>query len=138
MILLRHRLGALQRWVRDCDAASQSDGSFGDTIVLRTLDAILRTTLTPATVNPAAEAMDEVPEFKDEGPVRRMPEYVLREGSGSDLFAEVQSGVLPRASTFLHTLGLDVDLVRLFSLQSLPKRLPFPLLIDFVSLGRPL
>ncbi|GAA5944826.1 hypothetical protein JCM3775_007320 [Rhodotorula graminis] len=38
------KLGALQRWVRDCDAASRSDGSFGDDMVLRVLDAVLRCT----------------------------------------------------------------------------------------------
>ncbi|KAJ3021539.1 hypothetical protein HKX48_008301 [Thoreauomyces humboldtii] len=37
-------LGALQRWVRDCDAVSSTDGGLdGDPEVLRVLDAILRT-----------------------------------------------------------------------------------------------
>ncbi|KAK9721878.1 hypothetical protein K7432_003107 [Basidiobolus ranarum] len=38
------KLGALQRWVRDCDAASAKEGgTFGDVHVLRVLDSILRT-----------------------------------------------------------------------------------------------
>eukprot|EP00026_Physarum_polycephalum_P003382 Phypoly_transcript_03393.p1 GENE.Phypoly_transcript_03393~~Phypoly_transcript_03393.p1 ORF type:complete len:466 (-),score=86.12 Phypoly_transcript_03393:1075-2361(-) len=36
-------LGALQRWVRDCDAASARDGAYGNPVVLRVLDSILRT-----------------------------------------------------------------------------------------------
>ncbi|KAF9577041.1 hypothetical protein BGW38_008009, partial [Lunasporangiospora selenospora] len=37
------KLGALQRWVRDCDAASAKSGAFGDPVVLRVLDSMLRT-----------------------------------------------------------------------------------------------
>ncbi|KAG2187420.1 hypothetical protein INT44_005108 [Umbelopsis vinacea] len=37
------KLGALQRWVRDCDAASLRDGSHGDPQIFRVLDSILRT-----------------------------------------------------------------------------------------------
>ncbi|KAF9337693.1 hypothetical protein BG006_003329 [Podila minutissima] len=37
------KLGALQRWVRDCDAASAKNGAFGDPVVLRVLDSMLRT-----------------------------------------------------------------------------------------------
>lgn len=37
------KLGALQRWVRDCDAASADDGSRTSSEVYRTLDYILRT-----------------------------------------------------------------------------------------------
>ncbi|KZP05214.1 hypothetical protein FIBSPDRAFT_766202, partial [Athelia psychrophila] len=39
----RPKLGALQRWTRDCDAASTADGSEGDREVLGVLDAIMRT-----------------------------------------------------------------------------------------------
>jgi hypothetical protein len=39
----RPRLGALQRWTRECDAASTADGSDGDWEVLSVLDAIMRT-----------------------------------------------------------------------------------------------
>lgn len=45
-------LGALQRWVRNCDAASGKDGEYGDPVVLRTLDSILRTA-DPSLVAPA-------------------------------------------------------------------------------------
>lgn len=37
------KLGALQRWVRDCDAASLRDGSHADPQIFRVLDSILRT-----------------------------------------------------------------------------------------------
>lgn len=33
----------MQRWVKDCDAASARDGAYGDPIVLRVLDSVLRT-----------------------------------------------------------------------------------------------
>ncbi|WVR07993.1 hypothetical protein IAU60_005036 [Kwoniella sp. DSM 27419] len=36
------KLGALQRWVRECDATSEADGSPGDPEALRCLDMILR------------------------------------------------------------------------------------------------
>lgn len=36
------KLGAVQRWVRECDATSSSDGSPGDAEALRCLDLILR------------------------------------------------------------------------------------------------
>jgi hypothetical protein len=39
----RPKLGALQRWTRECDAASTADGSEGDREVLTVLDAIMRT-----------------------------------------------------------------------------------------------
>jgi hypothetical protein len=39
---LAPKLGALQRWVRECDATSAADGSPGDPEALRCLDMILR------------------------------------------------------------------------------------------------
>lgn len=39
---LRPKLGALQRWVRECDATSTPDGEPGDAGALRCLDMILR------------------------------------------------------------------------------------------------
>ncbi|OCF43875.1 hypothetical protein I317_02318 [Kwoniella heveanensis CBS 569] len=36
------KLGALQRWVRECDATSAADGSHGDPEAMRCLDMILR------------------------------------------------------------------------------------------------
>ncbi|KAF9200807.1 hypothetical protein BGZ49_008947 [Haplosporangium sp. Z 27] len=56
------KLGALQRWVRDCDAASAKNGAFGDPVVLRVLDSMLRT------VDPSM-----VPKKEDEHPVRTHP-----------------------------------------------------------------
>lgn len=57
----RPKLGALQRWTRECDAASPADGSEGDREVLSVLDAIMRT------------AEDFV---EDLNPIRRHPEWV--------------------------------------------------------------
>lgn len=84
------KLGSLQRWVRDCDAASRTDGSYGDSEVLRVLDAVLRSTVEGGIIGVEGEGT---------GPVRRMDEWVLRPGSGEDLFAEVQAGTLPSPSS---------------------------------------
>lgn len=59
------KLGALQRWVRDCDAASAKNGAFGDPVVLRVLDSMLRT-VDPSMV-PSKKAVEE------EHPVRTHP-----------------------------------------------------------------
>ena len=77
------KLGALQRWVRDCDAASRSDGSYGDSEVLRILDAILRSTL---------DGADETE------PVRRMDEWRMRDLSGENIWAQVSNGDFPGES----------------------------------------
>jgi hypothetical protein len=60
------KLGALQRWVRDCDAASAKNGAFGDPVVLRVLDSMLRTV--DPTMVPSKEASE-----KEEHPVRTHP-----------------------------------------------------------------
>jgi hypothetical protein len=57
----RPKLGALQRWTRECDAASTADGSEGDKEVLSVLDAIMRS---------AEDVVEDV------NPVRRHPEWV--------------------------------------------------------------
>ncbi|KAG0366411.1 hypothetical protein BGX24_003705 [Mortierella sp. AD032] len=61
------KLGALQRWVRDCDAASAKNGEFGDPVVLRVLDSMLRT-IDPSMV-PQKSSTDE------EHPVRTHPNW---------------------------------------------------------------
>lgn len=83
------KLGALQRWVRECDAASRSDGSFGDTDVLRVLDAILRAT------SGVQVAESEVGKGTAHGIVRKMEDWVLREGSGVQIYREVTEGTWP-------------------------------------------
>jgi hypothetical protein len=52
------KLGALQRWVRDCDAAQDGKSQTVSTEILRVLDAILRTAdpSMVAAANPGAEA----------------------------------------------------------------------------------
>ncbi|KAF9996842.1 hypothetical protein BGZ65_007579, partial [Modicella reniformis] len=58
------KLGALQRWVRDCDAASAKSGAFGDPVVLRILDSILRTvdpSMVPKRLGPDGEEEEPHP-----------------------------------------------------------------------------
>ncbi|ORZ10955.1 hypothetical protein BCR41DRAFT_357242, partial [Lobosporangium transversale] len=61
------KLGALQRWVRDCDAASAKSGAFGDPVVLRLLDSILRT------VDPSMIPKKVSVDGQEESPVRMHP-----------------------------------------------------------------
>lgn len=82
------KLGSLQRWVRDCDAASRSDGSFGDERVLEVLDAILRIQdgLGDGRVWPEP--------VEGTGGVRKDKEWKFREGSGKEIWKEVKEGTL--------------------------------------------
>ena len=61
------KLGALQRWVRDCDAASAKNGAFGDPVVLRVLDSMLRT------VDPSMVPYKKASATEEEHPVRTHP-----------------------------------------------------------------
>ena len=65
------RLGALQRWVRDCDAVG-----FTDKLIVRTLDAILRTA-DPLQVaaSDCCEEMGEEPLMAHEGRIIRTDEW---------------------------------------------------------------
>ncbi|GAA6061272.1 hypothetical protein JCM10212_000713 [Sporobolomyces blumeae] len=76
-------LGSLNRWVRECDAASRSDGSFGDAEVLRVLDSILRCTYDPD------ELLQE--------PVNKRDQWVYRDRSGVEVWKEIQEGSFPKA-----------------------------------------
>lgn len=61
----RPKLGALQRWTRECDAASTVDGSEGDREVLSVLDAIMRTADYGETdVSPVHRHADWTPDAK--------------------------------------------------------------------------
>ncbi|OZJ04572.1 hypothetical protein BZG36_02757 [Bifiguratus adelaidae] len=79
------KLGALQRWVRDCDAASARDGTFGNPQVLRVLDSILRT------ADPAL-----VPTNNDEHPVRQHEAWsaIERTSSREEIYASALAGTL--------------------------------------------
>ncbi|MBZ6370547.1 MAG: hypothetical protein LBE44_01195 [Microbacterium hominis] len=87
------KLGSLQRWVRDLDAASRDDGSFGDSQVLTVLDAILRCT------NGEPEHDED-----EEGLVRgskgqvvvRQRDWVHRPPRDGDVYAEIVAGQFPR------------------------------------------
>lgn len=87
------KLGSLQRWVRDLDAASRDDGSFGDSQVLTVLDAILRCT------NGEPEH-DEVEEGLVRGSkgqvVVRQRDWVHRPPRDGDVYAEIVAGQFPR------------------------------------------
>lgn len=101
------KLGALQRWVRDCDAASRSDGSFGDETVLTVLDAILRCT----NGEPELEEGEGNSELKGgKGPVVRQDEWVHREmNKEEDIWKEIQEGTFP--GTF-SSLSLSLSAAR--------------------------
>jgi hypothetical protein len=74
----RPKLGALQRWVRECDAAAAAEGA----VVWAVLDDILRTTA--GTGSTSAEAI----------PMERTDDWVTRAPTGMDLWAEHQAGQL--------------------------------------------
>lgn len=78
-------LGSLNRWVRECDAASRSDGSFGDEQVLKVLDAILRCT-----------NVDQAEEESNLPAVVKQAEWMYRPTSGLNLWAQIQAGDLPK------------------------------------------
>lgn len=95
------KLGSLQRWVRDCDAASSFDGSYGNEEALVVLDAILRTTLIDGTGEEDEGKGDGIESGgkKVEGGrvsiVKRMEEWKLRERSGENIYDEVVKGLVP-------------------------------------------
>ncbi|GAA5875068.1 hypothetical protein JCM3774_003419 [Rhodotorula dairenensis] len=86
------KLGSLQRWVRDLDAASRDDGSFGDSEVLKVLDAILRCT------NGEPEHDEE-----EDGLIRgisgqvvvRQRDWVHRKPRDGDVYGEIVAGRFP-------------------------------------------
>ncbi|BGP57110.1 hypothetical protein JCM8202_000552 [Rhodotorula sphaerocarpa] len=87
------RLGSLQRWVRDLDAASRDDGSFGDSEVLRVLDAILRCT------NGEPDDSDEREQGLSRGAkdqvVVRQAEWVHRKPRDGNIYAQISAGRYP-------------------------------------------
>ncbi|GAA6021933.1 hypothetical protein JCM10207_002604 [Rhodosporidiobolus poonsookiae] len=87
------KLGALQRWVRECDAASRSDGSFGDENVLRVLDAVLRCTNGEPVFS---QELEDALEKGTEGQVVvRQKEWVHRPQKEKDIYAEIREGRFP-------------------------------------------
>eukprot|EP01117_Protostelium_nocturnum_P018002 TRINITY_DN7423_c0_g1_i1.p1 TRINITY_DN7423_c0_g1~~TRINITY_DN7423_c0_g1_i1.p1 ORF type:complete len:522 (+),score=178.22 TRINITY_DN7423_c0_g1_i1:116-1567(+) len=93
------KLGALQRWVRDCDAASGRDGTFGDPQVLRVLDSILRTT-TPEIIKSqvSAEAPNGVLDLSTHPVIRHQPWKLNRDGRVMNLLQDIQKGLLYKES----------------------------------------
>ena len=82
----RPKLGALQRWVRECDAASRKDGE----VVWEVLEAILRTTEDDVEANKAwaktKRARGDV--------VARTDDWLTAPPTGFDLWKELQAGAL--------------------------------------------
>ncbi|GAA6039419.1 hypothetical protein JCM8097_002848 [Rhodosporidiobolus ruineniae] len=87
------KLGALQRWVREVDAASRSDGSFGDEMALKVLDAVLRCTNGETAMTEEEEAALEP--GRDGQVVVRQKEWVHRPRSEEDLYKEIVEGRFP-------------------------------------------
>ncbi|GAA5846791.1 hypothetical protein JCM11251_006158, partial [Rhodosporidiobolus azoricus] len=85
------KLGALQRWVRDCDAASRSDGSFGDEMVLKVLDAVLRCT----NGEPAEGDEEGLVRGKEGQVVVKQPDWVYRPQSEEDIYKDIVAGAFP-------------------------------------------
>jgi len=73
------KLGTLQRWVRECDAASKTEGE----VVWEVLEAILRTT----------EDYD-APSASTAEIVKRTNDWVVKNSTGDDLWGELQAGTL--------------------------------------------
>lgn len=91
---IRPKLGALQRWVRECDAAAAREGA----VVWAVLDDILRTTAGDASVR--AEA----------GSITRVPEWVTRPPTGVNVWEDLADGRLipDRGATSAPFLPLQV------------------------------
>ncbi|CAK9781468.1 hypothetical protein CC85DRAFT_269617 [Cutaneotrichosporon oleaginosum] len=87
------KLGALQRWVRECDATSGADGSPGDPEALRCLDMILRIANHTPGVVPAGEsavAGDHVRKSK----IWLARPYLGAEGGEIAIWARMRAGTL--------------------------------------------
>ncbi|KAI8832709.1 hypothetical protein BC829DRAFT_428555 [Chytridium lagenaria] len=84
---MRPKLGALQRWVRDCDAANSFKKHGRDTEVMEVLDSVLRTAdpaLIPTEKNPpVTDATYKHQPWSpfDDGVVRKSPDGVERLGT---------------------------------------------------------
>ncbi|KIM78401.1 hypothetical protein PILCRDRAFT_586744 [Piloderma croceum F 1598] len=103
----RPKLGALQRWTRECDAASTADGSEGDREVLSVLDAIMRT------------AEDVVEDFD---PIKRHPEWVA---AGEHIASEGLFNAISNNALFDQSKGDQIRaLFRICSNTPGPERRP--------------
>ncbi|BGP20042.1 hypothetical protein JCM10213_002076 [Rhodosporidiobolus nylandii] len=87
------KLGALQRWTRELDAASRSDGSFGDEMALKVLDGVLRTCNEHLILTAEQEAALQQP--KQGEVVVRQTAWAHREPSGECIYDEVKAGKFP-------------------------------------------
>lgn len=83
------KLGALQRWVRECDATSGADGTPGDAEALRCLDLILRI----ANMAEGREGGDEPGQGIE---IRRKDPWCAREDTGGEIkiWERMESGKL--------------------------------------------
>ncbi|KAF9964291.1 hypothetical protein BGZ70_006675 [Mortierella alpina] len=92
------KLGALQRWVRDCDAASAKSGAFGDPVVLRVLDSMLRT------VDPLMVPKKELTDGEEAHPVRTHPMW--------QAFPRIEDNVPKYEAALAKTLFTEEDAER--------------------------
>ncbi|CAO3566071.1 unnamed protein product [Mortierella alpina] len=100
------KLGALQRWVRDCDAASAKSGAFGDPVVLRVLDSMLRT------VDPLMVPKKELAEGEEAHPVRTHPMW--------QAFPRIEDNVPKYEAALAKTLFTEEDAERYRSSFRIP------------------
>ncbi|KAK8870106.1 hypothetical protein IAR55_000676 [Kwoniella newhampshirensis] len=85
------KLGALQRWVRECDATSSSDGSAGDAEAMRCLDMILRI------ANMSPENGAEEGEVAETAIVRRKGIWRAREAVEGEIKV---AGIIPKGNIY--------------------------------------
>ncbi|BEJ16232.1 hypothetical protein CspHIS471_0508370 [Cutaneotrichosporon sp. HIS471] len=87
------KLGALQRWVRECDATSGADGSPGDSEALRCLDMILRIANHTPGVVPAGES-NNVKDHVRKSNIWLARPYLGEEGAEIPIWARMRAGTL--------------------------------------------
>ncbi|GMK55524.1 hypothetical protein CspeluHIS016_0205800 [Cutaneotrichosporon spelunceum] len=87
------KLGALQRWVRECDATSGADGSPGDPEALRCLDMILRIANHTPGVVPAGESTNADDHVRKSNIWLARP-YLGKEGGEIPIWERMRAGTL--------------------------------------------
>ncbi|KAI8829270.1 hypothetical protein BJ741DRAFT_623473 [Chytriomyces cf. hyalinus JEL632] len=136
------RLGALQRWVRDCDAAASTTTLKRDTQVMRVLDAILRTA-DPKTNGALAAWTSDFKSFKvvdgirmlgiwDPYPDRLEKDAVVQSGTQVAPSPAQESQYNPLLKTICQEKGHEHPSIIRYSLNVQPKKIQAPILQDTI------